>query len=150
MPDESPPLDDLLEQLQGDVARRRAEAGSYPPEAQALLADHDARLRGDTEVLADAIDAIGRVPLTRAAISHESARPGGAKVHDLVGKAVGREIEGVFGQTRELAEAVQRAVLVLATEMRRRDDLDLLQQIDDLQARIAEQQRQIDELRARG
>jgi hypothetical protein len=117
---------------------------------QALLADHDARLRGDTESLADAIDGIGRVPLTRAAISHESARPGGAKMHDLIGKAVAREIEGVLQQTRELAEAVQRAAFALAAEMRRRDDLDLVQQIDDLQARIVEQQRQLDELRARG
>jgi hypothetical protein len=150
MPDESPPLDDLLEELQGDVARRREEAGAAPPAVQALLADHDARLRGDTESLADAIDGIGRVPLTRAANSHESARPGGAKMHDLIGKAVAREIEGVLQQTRELAEAVQRAAFALAAEMRRRDDLDLVQQIDDLQARIVEQQRQLDELRARG
>jgi hypothetical protein len=150
MPDDSPPLDDLLDELQSDVARRRQEAGTYPPAVQALLADHDARLRGDTEALADAIAAIGRVPLTRAAISHESARPGGEKIHDVVGKLVGREIEGVLQQTRELAEAVQRAALALVAEMKRRDDLDLLQQIDDLQARIVEQQRQLDELRARG
>jgi 2-polyprenyl-3-methyl-5-hydroxy-6-metoxy-1,4-benzoquinol methylase len=81
-----------------------------------------------------------------ARIDPASELPGGRLAHRVIGKAVSRQVEGVLQQTREHAALVTRAIALLediAASIGHEFDTKVLQQLDDLQVRVAEQARSI-------
>lgn len=119
---------------------------------EATLAEHSRQLLGSTDPrdeLINAVDALARFHFARDRIPVTSDKPGGAAVHQAVGKVVGRQIDGVLHQNEEYARAVERVARLVVDLVGTPgpDVQSLLQQISDLQGRVAEQQRELNRLR---
>jgi 2-polyprenyl-3-methyl-5-hydroxy-6-metoxy-1,4-benzoquinol methylase len=149
----SPDLARLLDTLRDRVEQRR-NLGAYPPGLETELDNHFAHLTGDRpaspsfllDELETALADLQRFSFGRDRIPLESRIPGGAAMHRLVAKGVGRQIQGVFEQAQDQSQRVARA-LDLMTQVSEllADTYDrrVLQQLDDVQLRLAEEHRQL-------
>jgi 2-polyprenyl-3-methyl-5-hydroxy-6-metoxy-1,4-benzoquinol methylase len=152
--DGDPHLDDLLALLRQRVDDRRRQ-GVYPAGLEETLDEHFERLVGErprpspAETHAEldlAVKALIDYEYSSARIDPASELPGGRLAHRVIGKAVSRQVEGVLQQTREHAALVTRAIALLediAASIGHEFDTKVLQQLDDLQVRVAEQARSI-------
>src|SRR5207247_7160772 len=131
---------------------RRGEAGDDPADLEVTLDDHFDRLVGvrprSSPALHDELQAIlsalGQLGFSRAKIDPSSKLPGGRFVHRFMSRALSRQINGVLAQVEQQTVLVTRAVAVLgeiASTMGDEFDTGVLQQLDDLQVRLAEQAR---------
>lgn len=156
MTDEPLDLDALMAELRARVEQRRRQ-GTLPGELEETLDAHFERLVGGRPAasppvyddIARALREVEHFEFNRARIGSTSDLVGGDLVHRAVGKVVGRQIEGVLAQSQEHAHAVSRAVELLgqlATSVGREFDGKVLQQLEDLQVRLAEQRRSLNEL----
>lgn len=147
----APDLAQLLETLRHRVDQRRRD-GSYPPGLEGSLDAHFRQLTGAQEPaiaytvdeLNEAVADLGELRFGRAGIVTDSNLPGGSSLHRAIGKTVGRQIDGVIDQTRDYAVRVNRAVTLMAEATRLLSDVydsQVLQQLDDLQVRLAEAHR---------
>jgi len=154
---EHPDLDALLVELRERVEKRRRE-GLYPEGLEETLDEHFDRLMGErptpSPALYDEIRAalyeLENFEYSRTRIDAGSEVPGGEFAHRAVGKVVSRQIQGVLEQAQEHAHVVARTVSLVAeitSSLARQYDTKVLQQLDDLQARIAEQQRAVNDLK---
>jgi len=152
-------LDSVVAELRSRIERRRA-AGEYPDDLEATLDDHFDRLVGvrprSSPALHDELQAIlsalGQVGFSRAQIDPSSNIPGGRLVHRFMSRALSRQINGVLAQVEQQSVLVTRAVAVLgeiASTMGDEFDTRVLQQLDDLQVRLAEQTRDVNRLEAK-
>jgi len=152
-------LDSVVAELRSRIERRRA-AGEYPDDLEATLDDHFDRLVGvrprSSPALHDELQAIlsalGQVGFSRAQIDPSSNIPGGRFVHRFMSRALSRQINGVLAQVEQQSVLVTRAVAVLgeiASTMGDEFDTRILQQLDDLQVRLAEQARDVNRLEAK-
>lgn len=150
---DAPDLERLLETLRDRVDQRRS-SGSYPPGLEATLDTHFTRLTGarpptttyTVESLTEAVADLQDAGFGRENIVTDSNLPGGSALHRAIGKGVGRQIEGVLDQTRDYASRVNRAVTLMAEATRLLSDAydsQVLQQLDDLQVRLAEAHRSL-------
>ncbi len=146
-------LDKLLETLRERVDARR-EGGVYPPGLEEDLDRHFRMLSGERPVspsfALDELEAslrdLQHFAYGRDRISLDSNVPGGRALHRTVGKAVSRQIEGVLDQAQEQSRRVAHTIALLTevtNTLADAFDTRVLQQIDDLQVRLAEQQRRL-------
>jgi 2-polyprenyl-3-methyl-5-hydroxy-6-metoxy-1,4-benzoquinol methylase len=151
-------LESVVAELRTRIEQRR-EAGEYPGELEATLDDHFDRLVGvrprSSPALHDELQAVlralGQLGFSRAKIDPSSRLPGGRFMHRFMSRALSRQIDGVLAQVEQQTVLVTRAVAVLgeiASTMGDEFDTRVLQQIDDLQVRVAEQARDVNRLEA--
>ena len=155
----APDLAKLLQTLRDRVEYRRNE-GSYPPGLEADLDNHFAHLT-DTrpasasfvlDELDEALGEVQRFAFDRARIPTESRMPGGTTVHRTIAKGVSRQIQGVLEQAQDQSHKVARALALMAQAtslLADSFDTRMLQQLDDVQASLAEEHRQLQSLLAR-
>ena len=127
----------------------------YPAGLEETLDQHFERLIGErprpspAEVhaeLAGAVKDLVDFDYSRARIELTSGLPGGRFAHRAIGKAVSRQIDGVLQQSREHSAKVLRILSLLeevTDSIGHEFDTKVLQQLDDLQVRVAEQARLI-------
>jgi SAM-dependent methyltransferase len=150
---DAPDLARLLETLRDRVDQRRQD-GSYPPGLEASLDAHFTRLTGarppttayTVDSLSEAVADLQDLRFGRENIVTDSNLPGGSSLHRAIGKGVSRQIQGVIDQTRDYAVRVNRAVVLMAEATQLLSDAydnQVLQQLDDLQLRLAEAQRSL-------
>jgi hypothetical protein len=131
-----------------------------PAESDDALLAHAARVAGGRpsvdpgirERLDAALAALEAVEFGRDQISLESSVPGGVAAKKVVGRVVKPQVDGLLDQLRRQQNALEQlaALLVEVVDALTRDvDSLLVQQIDDLQLRVAEQRRELNALRAR-
>ena len=95
------------------------------------------------------MSALGQVRFSRARINPASRLPGGRLVHRFMSRALSRQIDGVLAQVEQQNLLVTRAVALLgeiASTIGNEFDTRVLQQLDDLQVRLAEQARDVNRL----
>ena len=100
--------------------------------------------------LADALAQLHALEIGRDRIALESTAPGGVFTKKVVGRVVRPQIDGVLDQLREQQAAIERltALLVEVVDALAGDlDRVVVQQLDDLQVRLAEQRRALNALR---
>jgi len=152
-------LDSVVAGLRARIEQRRL-AGEYPDGLEATLDDHFDRLVGVRprsspalhDELQGVLSALGKVGFSRARIDPSSRIPGGRLVHRFMTRALSRQINGVLTQVEQQNVLVTRAVAVLgeiAATMGDEFDTRVLQQLDDLQVRMAEQARDVNGLEAK-
>ena len=153
------PLDALIAELRTRIEQRR-EAGEYPDDLESTLDDHFDRLVGVRprsspalhDELQSVLSALGQHGFSRAKIDPASRLPGGRLIHRFMSRALSRQIDGVLAQMEQQSMLVTRAVAVLgeiASTMGDEFDTQVLQQLDDLQVRMAEQARDVNGLEAK-
>jgi 2-polyprenyl-3-methyl-5-hydroxy-6-metoxy-1,4-benzoquinol methylase len=145
-------LDALIEELRARVDIRRRQ-GLYPPGLEDDLNGHFAHLAGDlrplnTAALLDDLDTardeLDNYEFTRGRITTESRLPGGKAVHRAIGKSVSRQIQGVLEQAQEHGRLVSKTIGLMAEvsdAISNAYDAQVVQQLDDMQARLAENQK---------
>lgn len=146
----------LLQTLRERVDARRAQ-GVYPPGLEADLDEHFRQLTGDRPptasfVLDDldkALEELEHFSFGRERISSESRIPGGTALHRTIAKSVGRQIQGVLEQAQDQSQKVAKALDLMAQVtglLVDSFDKRMLQQLDDLQLRLAEHDRELNAL----
>ncbi len=156
MPD-APDLDALLAELRARVDQRRRD-GVYPPGLEQELETHFEQIVEDRpptpsflmDELEIAIDELQQFGYSRNRIQTDSNLPGGSSVHRAVAKAVSRQVQGVLDQAQEQSRRVAHALTLLVDVTNMLTDAydgRVVQQLDDLQARLAEQQRELHDAR---
>jgi 2-polyprenyl-3-methyl-5-hydroxy-6-metoxy-1,4-benzoquinol methylase len=146
----SPEFEQLLSTLRDRVERRRLD-GAYPPGLESDLAEHFRRLTGDRppspayllNELDHALEAVTGYQFHRRELNTSSRIPGGSLVHRGIAKGVGREMQSVLEQAQEQSQRVARAISLIARATNMLADVydkRVLQQLDDLQAQLAEEQ----------
>ncbi len=146
-------VDRLVEELRAKVEQRRSD-GSLSPELELSLDDHFEQLMGgmpaNATTMPDDIDSAVQALRTehfgRDRIETSSRVVGGASAHRVIGKAIGRQVQGVLQQSQQHAQLVAHTmglVAELATSIGRELDGPVFEQLDDLQLRLAEQQRSL-------
>jgi 2-polyprenyl-3-methyl-5-hydroxy-6-metoxy-1,4-benzoquinol methylase len=152
-------LDAVIAELRTRIEERR-EAGEYPDDLESTLDDHFDRLVGvrprSSPALQDELQSVLRAleqhGFSRAKIDPASRLPGGRAVHRFMSRALSRQIDGMLAQMEQQSRLVTRAVAVLgeiASTMSDEFDTSVLQQVDDVQLRMAEQAREVNSLEAK-
>ena len=152
-------LESVVAELRSRIEQRR-ESGEYPADLESTLDDHFDRLVGVRprsspalrDELQSVLTALANVRFSRAGIESSSNLPGGKFVHRFMSRALSRQIDGVLAQVEQQTVLVTRAVAVLgeiASTMGDEFDTRGLQQLDDLQVRMAEQARDVNGLEAK-
>jgi 2-polyprenyl-3-methyl-5-hydroxy-6-metoxy-1,4-benzoquinol methylase len=152
-------LDTVIAELRSRIEERR-QAGEYPSDLESTLDDHFDRLVGVRprsspalhDELQTILSALGQLGFSRARIDPSSRLPGGRLVHRFMSRALSRQIDGVLVQMEQQTQLVTRAVAVLgeiASTMGDEFDTGILQQLDDLQVRLAEQARDVNRLESK-
>jgi 2-polyprenyl-3-methyl-5-hydroxy-6-metoxy-1,4-benzoquinol methylase len=158
-PNSNPDLEQLVAQLRERVEQRRL-AGEYPDNLEEVLDEHFGRLVGVRprsspglhDELQVVLDALAQLGFSRARIDPASRLPGGRLVHRFMSRALSRQIDGVLAQIEQQSALVTRAVALLgeiAATIGDEFDTRVLQQLDDLQVRLAEQARDVNRLDAK-
>jgi 2-polyprenyl-3-methyl-5-hydroxy-6-metoxy-1,4-benzoquinol methylase len=151
-------LEKVVAELRSRIEQRR-EAAEYPDDLETTLDDHFDRLVGvrprSSPALHDELQAVlsalGQHGFSRAKIDPSSSLPGGRLVHRFMSRALSRQIDGMLAQVEQQTVLVTRAIAVLgeiSSTMGDEFDTGILQQLDDLQIRIAEQSRDVNRLEA--
>jgi 2-polyprenyl-3-methyl-5-hydroxy-6-metoxy-1,4-benzoquinol methylase len=149
-------LDTVIAELKARIQERR-RAGDYPEDLEETLDEHFDRLVGvrprSTPALHSELQAALREmstqQFTRARIDPSSNLPAGSFVHRAMGRALSRQVDGVLRQIEEQNLLVTRAIALLgeiAATIGNEFDTKVLQQLDDLQVRLAEQARDVTRL----
>jgi 2-polyprenyl-3-methyl-5-hydroxy-6-metoxy-1,4-benzoquinol methylase len=152
-------LDAVIAELRTRIEKRR-DAGEYPDDLESTLDDHFDRLVGvrprSSPALQDELQSVLRAleqhGFSRAKIDPASRLPGGRAVHRFMSRALSRQIDGMLAQMEQQSRLVTRAVAVLgeiASTMSDEFDTSVLQQVDDVQLRMAEQAREVNSLEAK-
>jgi 2-polyprenyl-3-methyl-5-hydroxy-6-metoxy-1,4-benzoquinol methylase len=152
-------LETVVAELRSRIEQRR-ESGEYPADLESTLDDHFDRLVGVRprsspalrDELQSVLKALSQVHFSRAGIESSSNLPGGRFVHRFMSRALSRQINGVLAQVEQQSALVTRAVAVLgeiASTIGDEFDTRGLQQLDDLQVRMAEQVRDVNSLEAK-
>ncbi len=152
-------LDAVIAELRTRIEERR-DAGEYPDDLESTLDDHFDRLVGvrprSSPALQDELQSVLRAleqhGFSRAKIDPASRLPGGRAVHRFMSRALSRQIDGMLAQMEQQSRLVTRAVAVLgeiASTMSDEFDTSVLQQVDDVQLRMAEQAREVNSLEAK-
>jgi SAM-dependent methyltransferase len=142
-------LDTVIAELKARIEERR-RAGDYPEDLEETLDEHFDRLVGvrprSTPALHSELQAalreLSTQRFTRARIDPSSNLPAGSFVHRAMGRALSRQVDGVLRQIEEQNLLVTRAIALLgeiAATIGNEFDTKVLQQLDDLQVRLAEQ-----------
>ena len=148
--DPAPDIGALVAELRATVEQRRAE-GVYPPGLEDDLAAHFRRIVThrvvqDLGELDRRVRQLVELPnLDPARIPASSDLPGGAALHRAVGRVMARQAQGILDQVRELGAALTAVVEELARLIREPNTHlhpDLLGQVDALQERLCELERQ--------
>jgi len=146
----------LVAELKARIEERRRE-GDYPEDLEETLDEHFDRLVGVRprstpalhSELQSALRELSTQRFTRARIDPSSNLPAGRFVHRAMGRALSRQVEGVLRQIEEQNLLVTRAIALLgeiAATIGNEFDTKVLQQLDDLQVRLAEQTREVTRL----
>ena len=149
-------LETVISELKARIEERRA-SGGYPDDLEATLDQHFDRLVGVRprsypalhDELQGALHDLGQVGFSRARIESSSRLPGGRMVHRLMSRALSRQIDGVLHQVEQQSWLVTQAIGLLgeiASTIGYEFDTKVLQQLDDLQVRLAEQAREVNNL----
>ena len=149
-------LDSVIAELKARIEERR-RAGDYPEDLEETLDEHFDRLVGvrprSTPALHSELQAalreLSTQRFTRARIDPSSNLPAGSLVHRAMGRALSRQVDGVLRQIEEQNLLVTRAIALLgeiAATIGNEFDTKVLQQLDDLQVRLAEQARDVTRL----
>ena len=149
-------LDIVIAELKARIEERR-RAGEYPEDLEETLDEHFDRLVGvrprSTPALHSELQAalreLSTQRFTRARIDPSSNLPAGSFVHRAMGRALSRQVDGVLRQIEEQNLLVTRAIALLgeiAATIGNEFDTKVLQQLDDLQVRLAEQARDVTRL----
>jgi SAM-dependent methyltransferase len=149
-------LDTVIAELKARIEERR-RAGDYPEDLEETLDEHFDRLVGvrprSTPALHSELQAalreLSTQRFTRARIDPSSNLPAGSFVHRAMGRALSRQVDGVLRQIEEQNLLVTRAIALLgeiAATIGNEFDTKVLQQLDDLQVRLAEQARDVTRL----
>jgi hypothetical protein len=157
-PEPARDLDSLIAELRSRVEDRR-RAGEYPEDLEVKLDDHFDRLVGvrprSSPALHDefqaSLHALGEIGFSRARIPKDSRLPGGRLAHGLMSRALSRQIDGVLTQVESYSLLALRSLALLgeiASTIGDEFDTRILQQLDDLQVRSAEQARDVNRLEA--
>ncbi len=158
-PDQTPPdLRQLLVTLRERVEQRR-QSGQYPPDLEADMEAHFQRITSrppnPSFALAElehALEELARFRYVQGSIALDSRVPGGAALHKVIAKTISRQIADVLQQTQAQSAAVARTVALMASAtslLADSYDKRVIQQIDDLQVRLAEEQTRVQELLVR-
>ena len=158
-PEPARDLETLITELRARVEERR-RSGEYPDDLEATLDDHFDRLVGvrprSSPALHDEfqaqLHALGELGFSRARIPADSHLPGGRLVHRVMSKAMSRQIDGVLVQVERQNVLLTRALALLgeiASTIGDEFDTRVLQQLDDLQVRLAEQVHDVNGLEAK-
>jgi 2-polyprenyl-3-methyl-5-hydroxy-6-metoxy-1,4-benzoquinol methylase len=146
-------LDTVVAELKARIEQRRI-AGEYPDDLEATLDEHFDRLVGVRprsspalhSELQGALQELDQVRFSRARIESESRLPGGRAVHRFMSRALSRQIDGVLHQVEQERRVIAHAIALLgdlASTIGNEFDTKVLQQLDDLQVRLAEQVRDV-------
>ncbi|HEX4491672.1 MAG TPA: methyltransferase domain-containing protein [Acidimicrobiia bacterium] len=151
-----PDLEKLVAELRDRVEARR-NAGAYPDDLEESLEQHFTQLIGPRSRVApqafDELDSqirdLGEYEFSRTRIASSSGVPGGALAHRLVNRALSRAIDGVLAQSQEqqvLLTGVLALLSEIASSIASGGEQVVAQQLDDLQQRLAEHTRSLNEL----
>jgi 2-polyprenyl-3-methyl-5-hydroxy-6-metoxy-1,4-benzoquinol methylase len=154
--DRAADLDTVVSELKARIAERRV-AGEYPDDLEATLDEHFDRLVGVRprsspalhSELQEALQELNQVGFSRARIDPSSRLPGGRLIHRTMSRALSRQIDGVLAQLEQQSHLVTHAIALLgdiATTIGNEFDTKVLQQLDDVQVRLAEQVRDVNRL----
>ena len=146
-------LDTVIAELKARIEQRRI-AGEYPDDLEATLDEHFDRLVGVRprsspalhSELQGALQELDQVRFSRARIESASRLPGGRAVHRFMSRALSRQIDGVLQQVEQERRVIAHAIALLgdlSTTIGNEFDTKVLQQLDDLQVRLAEQVRDV-------
>jgi O-antigen chain-terminating methyltransferase len=149
-------LEKLIAELRDKVEARRA-AGSYPDDLEESLDEHFTQLIGPRSRVApqvfDELDSLvrelGDYEFSRARIANASSVPGGAFAHRFVNRAFSRAIDGVLAQSQEQQIILTRLLALLgeiSSSVATGAEQALTQQLDDLQQRLSEHSRSLNDL----
>jgi 2-polyprenyl-3-methyl-5-hydroxy-6-metoxy-1,4-benzoquinol methylase len=149
-------LDAVIAELKARIEKRR-DASEYPDDIEATLDEHFDRLVGvrprSSPALHDELQAalreLNQVAFSRARIDPASRLPGGRIVHRAMSRALSRQLDGVLSQIEQQNWLVTHAIALLgeiASTIGNEFDTKVLQQLDDLQVRLAEQVREVNRL----
>ena len=149
-------LEAVIAELKARIEKRRG-ASEYPDGIEATLDEHFDRLVGvrprSSPALHDELQAalreLNQVAFSRARIDPASRLPGGRMVHRAMSRALSRQIDGVLSQIEQQNWLVTHAIALLgeiASTIGNEFDTKVLQQLDDLQVRLAEQVREVNRL----
>jgi 2-polyprenyl-3-methyl-5-hydroxy-6-metoxy-1,4-benzoquinol methylase len=149
-------LDTVISELKARIEERRV-SGEYPDDLEATLDEHFDRLVGVRprsspalhDELQGALHDLSLVGFSRARIDPASRLPGGRLVHRTMSRAMSRQIDGVLSQVEQQSWLVTHAIALLgeiASTIGYEFDTKVLQQLDDLQVRLAEQVREVNRL----
>jgi 2-polyprenyl-3-methyl-5-hydroxy-6-metoxy-1,4-benzoquinol methylase len=148
-------LDAVIAELKARNEERRRE-GEYPDGLEETLDEHFDRLVGvrprtpalHTELQA-ALRELSTTGFSRARIDPSSNIPAGRFVHRAMSRALSRQLDGVLRQIDEQNQVITRALALLgeiAASIGSEFDSRVVQQLDDLQVRLAEQARDVSRL----
>ena len=151
-----PDLDKLVAELRDRVEARRA-AGSYPANLEASLDEHFTQLSGPRSGVSPAafdeldtlLHALKDYQYSRGRIANTSSVRGGTLAHRVVSRALSREIDGILVQSQEQSALVTRVLALLgeiAASVSSEAELMLTQQLDDIQQRLAEHTRALNDV----
>jgi 2-polyprenyl-3-methyl-5-hydroxy-6-metoxy-1,4-benzoquinol methylase len=146
-------LEAVIAALKARIEERRNE-GEYPDGLEETLDEHFDRLVGvrprSTPALhielQTALRELSTMGFSRARIDPSSNIPAGRFVHRAMSRALGRQLDGVLRQIDEQNQLVTRALALLgeiAASIDNEFDSKIVQQLDDLQVRLAEQARDV-------
>ncbi|MGO9874418.1 MAG: class I SAM-dependent methyltransferase [Acidimicrobiia bacterium] len=149
-------LDSVIGELKARIEARR-RSGEYPDDLEATLDEHFDRLVGVRprsspalhDELQSALRELNQVGFSRARIDPASRLPGGRLVHRTMSRALSRQIDGVLSQVEQQSWLITHAIALLgeiASTIGDEFDTKVLQQLDDLQVRLAEQVREVNRL----
>jgi 2-polyprenyl-3-methyl-5-hydroxy-6-metoxy-1,4-benzoquinol methylase len=149
-------LDALVAELRARVAKR-TEDGTYSVGLEESLDDHFERLVGRRptaspalyDEIREALNELENFVYTRGKIDPGSDIAGGQALHRVIGKIVSRQVQGILEQSQAHAHIIARTVGLLAeitSMIATQYDTKVFQQLDDLQERLAEQQRALNAL----
>jgi O-antigen chain-terminating methyltransferase len=152
-------LEKLVAELRDKVEARRS-AGAYPDDLEESLDEHFTQLIGPRARLAPQVfdelesllQELREYEYSRARIAISSSMPGGALAHRVANRAFSRAIDGVLAQSQEQAAIVTRVLSLLgeiSSSVATGAELALTQQLDDLQQRLAEHTRALNDLERR-
>jgi len=156
---DAPDLDALLAELRARVDQRRRD-GFYPPGLEQELETHFEQIVGDRpptpsftmDELETAVAELQQYGYSRGRISIDSKLPGGSTMHRAIGKAIARQVQGVLDQAQDQSRRVAHTLTLLVdvtNTLTEAYDTRVVQQLDDLQARLAQQQRELHALVSR-
>lgn len=149
-------LDQVMHEILAE-ARAARESGVYPPGLEEQLQSDFARQldrpdpRDRVVHLRNILDRLSQQSLHRGAVPTGSGIPGGSVVHRAVGKAVGRQVDGIYAQLNEFSAQlldVLGFVVEGLEDPKSHVHSEILYELDALQDRVAGLQVEIDALGA--